>query len=576
MYFAETGAVLETLSEIPDARTLAAWRSRVDRVRDELGWPDGPILARQHRTGASLAFSAPIDQLLSATEVNEWAWLSAFVSVTGIGLQEVGLYHAPGHPSVWDDESALYTLRAFSQAERIPQMALIVDAAIAHGVSALVDEEAVSVGSGRGSQTWPIDALPELVDIDWSPVHDIPTALITGSNGKTTTVRLLSMIAREHGWHTAHSCTDGLFLDNMALEAGDYSGPGGARTLLRDRRADAAILETARGGMLRRGIASQSANVAVVTNISDDHFGEYGIHDLDDLASVKLTVARVLDDRAPLVLNAEDSVLVRHADSTHKRIAWFALDDDLALLEAHRTNGGWTCAVRAGRLRLVLDQAEYDLGAIDEMPLSFGGQATYNVANIAAAALAASALGIAPATIAKALSRFGLNHADNPGRLQHWRFADVQVFLDYAHNPEGLRGLLDVATREQHAGKLAIVLGQAGNRGDVEIRELAAVAASYSPALIVLKDLAAMMRGRQIGEIPALMRAALSEHGIAGETVIECLDETEAARLALMSAEAGSVVVLPIHTASVREHLTQLLDELLHRDWRAGQAIQSH
>lgn len=568
--------MLETLGEIPDVSALQAWRARVARLRVELGWPDGPVVERRHRAGVSLAFAAPIDQLLSATEVNEWAWSSVTYSLwEKRGMNGLAYFHAPGHPSAWDDDSALHTLRFFARAERMPSLTSIAAAAKARGVSVFVDDDAVSVGSGNGSLTWPIDALPVVSDIDWRAVHDIPAALITGSNGKTTTVRLLSAIARAHGWHTAHSCTDGLFLDNVALEAGDYSGPGGARTLLRDRRADAAILETARGGILRRGIASQHANVAVVTNISDDHFGEYGIHDLDDLASVKLTVARALDDRSFLVLNAEDPVLVRHADSVDRRIAWFALDDSLALLEKHRANGGWTCAIRAGRLRLVLDQAEHDLGAIDEMPLSFGGQATYNTANIAAAALAASALGIAAETIASVLSRFGLNHADNPGRLQHWRFADVQVFLDYAHNPEGLRGLLDVATREQNAGKLSLVLGQAGNRGDIEIRELAAVAAGYAPSLIVLKDLAAMMRGRQAGEVPAMLRVALLEQGIVDASIIESLDETEAALNALMSADTGSIIVLPIHTASVREHLTQLLDDLLRRDWRAGQAIGS-
>src|SRR5690606_29892010 len=121
-------------------------------------------------------------------------------------------------------------------------------------------------------------------DVPWSQLHTVPIALVTGSNGKTTTVRLIAAMARAHGWHTAHSCTDGLFLDGELLEGGDYSGPAGARTLLRHPATGAAILETARGGLLRRGLAVRHADVAVVTNVSPDHFGEYGIHDLAALA----------------------------------------------------------------------------------------------------------------------------------------------------------------------------------------------------------------------------------------------------------------------------------------------------
>ena len=129
---------------------------------------------------------------------------------------------------------------------------------------------------------------------------DIPTALVTGSNGKTTTVRLLAACARSHGWHAGYNCTDGVFLDDEALASGDYSGPAGARMVMREPRTQAAILETARGGILRRGIAVSRANTAIVTNVSSDHFGEYGIDDLAGLAQVKLAVAAVVDPHRPV------------------------------------------------------------------------------------------------------------------------------------------------------------------------------------------------------------------------------------------------------------------------------------
>ena len=165
------------------------------------------------------------------------------------------------------------------------------------------------------------------------------------------------------------------------VEAGDYSGPVGARTVLRDPRVQAAVLETARGGLLRRGLVADDARVAVVTNVSADHFGEYGIHTLDDLAKVKLVVAKSLAPDGLLVLNADDAMLVEHASSTGvSRIGWFAFDLADAL-----EHSAIACGVRDGRLILSIDGLAYDLGEITAMPLTVGGSARYNIANIAAA-----------------------------------------------------------------------------------------------------------------------------------------------------------------------------------------------
>src|SRR5690606_22364939 len=184
------------------------------------------------------------------------------------------LLHAPGHAAVWDINFALSTLRALVAAEANPALVALQAAATTHDLPLLPDDDEVSIGAGSGGRSWPVDALPDPAAVDWPALHAIPTALVTGSNGKTTTVRLLAAMARAHGWHAAHSCTDGVFLDGQALESGDYSGPTGARTALRQPAAQAAVLETARGGMLRRGLALCHANVSVVTNVSADHFGE--------------------------------------------------------------------------------------------------------------------------------------------------------------------------------------------------------------------------------------------------------------------------------------------------------------
>ena len=570
LYFRDVGAVLETQGPAPDEAALQAWDIDVQRACVALGWPPGERIVRRHRIGASLALAAPLDQLLSATEINEWAWTRAYEAEHG---PLAAHFHAPGHPAAWDEDAAMHTLRAFAAAERQPALVALVDTARQHDLPALLDDEQLSIGAGDGVRCWPITALPAAAALDWDTLHSVPIALVTGSNGKTTTVRLLATMARAHGWHSGHSCTDGVFVDDRLIDGGDYSGPAGARAVLRAPGVQAAILETARGGLLRRGLAVQRAQVAVVTNISDDHFGEYGIHDLAGLAAVKLIVARAIDASGLLVLNADDEMLVAQSARLACPIGWFAMDEAAPRLRATRERGGATCGVSDGRLRLFWHGEQHDLGAVDAMPLSFAGRASYNVANLAAAALAAAALGIQAATIAATLMRFGSQRADNPGRLQHWQFGSLQVYVDYAHNPEGLHGLLDIAATQRADGRLGLVLGQAGNREDGAIRELATVAAGFRPSRVLLKDIEGYMRGRATGEVAAILRAQLQHDGVNANAIVDCLDEVAAVRDLLAWGQPGDVLVLPSHGVAARRQIRSLLDVLDAQSWQPGMAL---
>jgi cyanophycin synthetase len=553
LHFDVPGVVLETTGEIPADEAVQGWAQHVVALCAWLRWPVPRIDARRHASGVALAFTAPRDQLFCATEVNELAWLRA-VRCHGAASASVHGFHAPGHPAAWDDDSARATLSRMAAAERRPDLMRLIAAAQSHGLRLLVDDDEVSIGGGDGAQSWRSDALPDAATIDWSRLRDVPTALVTGSNGKTTTVRLLAAMLRAHGLRTAWSCTDGLFADGDKLQGGDYSGPAGARAVLRHPGVEAAVLESARGGLLRRGLALDRADVAVVTNISVDHFGEYGIHDLDGLADAKLIVTRAVPPPAWLVLNADDEVLWRRQPPRASHLALFALDHAAPRLVAHRAAGGASCGFAGRVLRLHWQGVGHDLAEVDAMPLAFGGSARHNLANLATAALAAAALGIAPATIASVLTRFGASAADNPGRLQLWRHRDATVIVDYAHNVDGLRGLLEVAASKRAAGaRLALLLGQAGNRRDAQIRELAEVVADFAPARVVLKDIEGFMRGRAAGEVATLLRDALQARGVAPDTIDVQLDEVAAARALLAWARPGDVVVLPLHATAARD-----------------------
>jgi UDP-N-acetylmuramyl tripeptide synthase len=585
LFFAGTGVVLETAGVEIDETLLAGWHARVERARRHLGWdrtspglPLAPaIVARRHATGASLALQAPVDQLFTATELNEWAlcatvferdpvrWASVTVNLLADYLEDAN-DPADVMPPVLEEHAALARLAVRAAGERRPDVVALIEAASAHRVGHMLDEATLTLGCGKGSRSWALNALPGIDEVPWDSLRTIPIAAVTGSNGKTTTVRLVAACARAHGWCDGFNCTDGVFIDRKAVAAGDYSGPAGTRLVLRDTSVDAAILETARGGILRRGLAADRADVAIVTNISPDHFGEYGIDDLDGLADVKLSIAHLLDRGGLLVLNADDTLLCARSEVLRQRLGWqptlgwFARSYDHPALVQHRVSGGAASGVRAGHLWLSSGNREHDLGAIVDMPLTVAGTATYNVDNLAGAALVAAQLGVPPATIARVFSTFGRDLADNAGRLMRFDIGGVKIILDYAHNPDGLRGVMRVAQQLRAPdGRIGMLLGHAGNRLNADIEELALVATQFGPDLIVVKEDEGHLRGRQPGEVPAIIQNALLQTGMPLAAVPICPSEVDAALMALDWARPGDALVLLIHASPARARMLEIL-----------------
>jgi UDP-N-acetylmuramyl tripeptide synthase len=569
--------VLEVTGAAVDDALIAGWQMRVARARERLRWDMPGMVARRHAHGASFALAAPCDELLVATEVNEWAlcatllandphhWRELEDALIAATLEDAIDPEAVS-PPVLAEDAALARLERLAAAAARPALLALLAAARTRSLPHILGDTTLTLGAGVGGRDFVLAGLPALAEVRWQELRDIPTAVVTGSNGKTTTVRVLAACARAHGWHCAYNCTDGVFLDSEVLESGDYSGPAGAWRVLREQRAQAAIVEAARGGILRRGVAVSQAQVALVTNLSPDHFGEYGMDDLDGLADAKLTVAAVVKSDGLLVLNADDELLVAKSRGLTARfgaspaLGWFALDADAPLLREHRARGGSTCGVRAGRLWVSHAGTDHDLGPVATMPLTVEGSASYNIANLAAAALAAVALGIPDQGIAAVFASFGATPADNFGRLMRFEVNGVRVLVDYAHNPAGLRGLLNVAEHLRGgSGRLGMLLGHAGNRQDTEIEQVARVAAEFRPALIVIKENEGQLRGREAGEIPRLIRAELMRAGLPEAALPVRMSELAAARCALEWARPGDVLALPVHSPAARAQVLEML-----------------
>ncbi len=539
---------------VGDPVAQRAWAGRVEALCAALGWPDPRPQARAHAGGLQLAFAAPEDSLLTATEINEWAWERSADAAHPLSAEGI----APLQPLATDASAVVGLFAARGERERSRPLERLRQAVSQHGLPCLVDDDTLSIGAGHASVSFARAALPLAMDVPWQRLGDVPTLLVTGSNGKTTTTRLLAAMAAAAGHVVGFCSTEGVFVGAERVVAGDYAGPAGARAVLRHPRVEWAVLETARGGLLRRGLALQRADAAIVTNVSADHFGEYGIDSVEDIAAAKLVVAHALHDGGTLVLNADDTVLMGVAARTPHAMAasraLFAEDHANPALVALRLQGGGTCAPRAGRLVLAQGGVEHDLGAVADMPLSLGGAARFNQGNLAAAALAAHAAGLPPAVIAQTLARFGADPADNAGRLERWSCNGATVLIDYAHNPDGLAQLLAVA-RALQPRRLGLLLGQAGNRDDAAIATLAAVAARFAPDRIWIKELPLMLRGRALGEVPALIERSLRAAGVAPERLVHEPDEAAAALALLQWAREGDVIVLPLHTPDVRARI---------------------
>ena len=563
-YFASASVVLVPLGPAADdGAAQGRWIAQVVSMCGALSWPAANPRVHDHASGVMLAFAAPPEALFTATEVNEWAWDQA----------------AAGHPAhaaagfalaqpATEDPRAHF--RALAAAEHSAPLASLATAAAEHGLPLLLDDDTLSIGEGTGSVAYPRTALPLPKDVPWPRLHGVPKVLVTGSNGKTTTTRLLAAMATAAGLTPGLCSTEGVAVAGDTIAEGDYAGPAGARLVLRHPAVSVALLETARGGILRRGLAVQQADVAVITNVSADHFGEHGIHSVEDIAQTKLVLAHAVAQQGMLVLNGSDDTLLRMAvnlpHAAGANWALFARNVDAPIPAALRQRGGSTCGARGGeggggsanRLVLSLHGQDHDLGAVADMPLSLGGAAAFNIDNLAAAALTAALLGWPLDAVRSALHGFGARPQDNPGRLSRHLHRGATVLVDYAHNPEGLTQLLTVA-RALQPRRLGLLLGQAGNRTDDAITHLAHTAAGFAPDRVLIKELPLMLRGRAAGSVPALIDQGLQDGGLAAGQWAHEPDEETAARALLGWAQAGDVVVLPVHTAAVRARLLAVL-----------------
>ncbi len=524
------GAVLDVFFDgiAPDA-LIPVWQKNVRHVLDAVGWLDQSHIERQFDRGANLAISAPMDQLYSAIFVAQIAWHFSAAELLG------------EEPS--DFMSMINDLKSVMQREANPRLIALMDEANKRRVDVLCDDDDVSLGHGMGSQTWPVTELPDPKDVDWDKLYNIPVALITGTNGKTTTTRLCSAIAKASGKTAGLTSTDFVQVGDDILDHGDYSGPGGARMLLRDPRLEIACLEVARGGILRRGLPVRRARVAVVTNVASDHLGQYGVNTVPELSKAKFAVHRTLADDGVLVLNADDPFVVAEASRTPSTIWWFSLDQKAPQIIAS-CKTGLPCAWLEGDVLVFFDGTKkVHLNTVVEIPISMGGAAQYNILNALAAICVSRAMELDYSVIRSGLSGFQSNPSDNPGRCNEFEVNGARVFVDFAHNPHSISAVAQTMAAIP-AKRRFVMLSHAGDRSDKDIRDVTNMALSFSPDYVVATELPDYLRGREPGEIPSLIQQTCQEHGIDADHILMAASPSNGVTQILELLQPGDLALL--------------------------------
>jgi cyanophycin synthetase len=368
----------------------------------------------------------------------------------------------------------------------------------------------------------------------------IPILSVTGTNGKTTTTRLLAHIFKQTNKVVGYTTTDGTYIGDFLVEAGDNTGPQSAQLILQDPTVEVAVLETARGGLLRSGLAFESANVGVVLNVSADHLGIGDIDTIEQLAHLKSIVAEAVFPDGYAVLNADDPRVAAMAEKTKANIAYFTMNPDAELVRNHIQKGGVVAVYENGYLSIVKGDWTHRIERAENIPLTMGGRAPFMIANALAASLAAFVQNVSIEQIRAGLNTFRASVSQTPGRMNLFNLGNYHALVDYAHNPasyEALGGFVRNWTGGQRIG----VIGGPGDRRDQDFVTLGKLAAEIFDYIIIKED--DDTRGRQRGSAAELITQGIKQVN-ANSTYETILQEAEAIKKGLDIAPDNSLVVI--------------------------------
>lgn len=388
----------------------------------------------------------------------------------------------------------------------------------------------------------------------------IPIITITGTNGKTTTTRLIAHIMKNIGKNVGFTTTDGVYIGNRLVQSGDNTGPVSAQMVLRDPTVEIAVLETARGGLLRAGLGFDGCDIGIVMNVTADHLGLKDINTLEDMARVKAIVAESVFRNGYAVLNADDKLVLKMRETLDCRIALFSMDENNPHIKKHIEKGGIACVCENNYISLLKGQWKIRVEKVLNIPLTYSGRAAFMVQNVLAATLASYILhGVRIEDIRFGLNSFVPSVAQTPGRLNLIEVGNFTVLIDYAHNPAGMEALSKFVEKMPNKIKVGVI-GGTGDRRDDDIRNLGKASAKMLTNIIIKED--ESLRGRKEGEIPKLVSEGIrSQKPDIPVKIIE--DEVKAINYALKNAKKNDLlIILPDNIPRAIEIVNRFRDKL--------------
>jgi cyanophycin synthetase len=393
----------------------------------------------------------------------------------------------------------------------------------------------------------PTEGLPRnvaepVIDMLYPPGSSarIPIIAVSGTNGKTTTTRLIAHIAKQTGFKVGYTTTDGVYIQNQMMMKGDCTGPVSAEFVLRDPTVNYAVLECARGGILRAGLGFHNCDVAVVTNVAEDHMGLGGIDTIEKLARVKAVVPNTVFRKGYSILNADDDLVYEMHKELDCNVAFFSLNENSLRIKRHCAKGGLAAIYENGYVTILKGTWKIRVEQVTNIPLTFSGMAEFNIANVLAAILAVYVQDFKMEDIRQALQTFLPSPALTPGRMNMFHFRNYSVMIDYAHNTHGLLAIGKFVKSVDATVKVGIIAG-VGDRRDEDIISLGEAAAKVFDEIIIRQD--RNLRGRSEQEIVDLMKKGI--HNIdPAKKITVIMNETEAIDFAFRNAVKDSFIVI--------------------------------
>jgi cyanophycin synthetase len=404
----------------------------------------------------------------------------------------------------------------------------------------------VNAAPGFRMHLAPAEGLPRnvaapVIDMLYPPGKPsrIPIIAITGTNGKTTTTRLIAHIVKNMGYRVGFTTSDGIYVQNHMLEKGDTTGPISAEFILRDPTVDFAVLETARGGILRAGLGFSRCDIGVITNIQEDHLGLNDIENLEDLSRVKSVVARSIKKDGWAVLNAEDEYCVKIASEIDCKVAYFSMDENHPVIRKHCKAGGIAAIYENGFITIKKGDWKIRVEKVTTIPLTMGGKAKFMIANVLAATLSGYLYGFKTEDMRISLETFIPSAAQTPGRMNVFNFKDFKVMIDFAHNPSGYLAIEEFLSAIDSPYKIGIIAG-VGDRRDQDIMDCAMIAARMFDHIIIRQE--KHLRGRTEQELIDLILKGISK--VDRKVTYEIIPkEIEAIKHSISIAQPGTFIV---------------------------------